>query len=719
MRMLLEERLCYDGDFEEIPTSCFKGIVDIFRYNKAARSIILRRKHQGGRYYPSDGTPDTISICSGTGEGPAFMSSELDPIVVLENPTKAIPLTETSVPALVSFRGKEMKCGKNQKDVECFGDPIIIFPERDGTTENKLRDPNSFKAPDEIGGDNTTCQVCGFTNPVDKKSENEKLHDAETKKPALQILQDPAESLITKAKFAKSVTFPAVDTTNTSCYRLPTRKHKESESWSFSNTVKRLVEESVPASSHSLENDTKPDAVDKTSNAVTGLVQKLDLWGWNRLIVKRFNFIKQRLKRALSPRDTRPRAASKDLSIARADFQEDSDQDHEGSSNRKGIESYADYRGRDVRLGQRSRTSSLNESLKKYARLFGNGLNTDAKLEYSRSLTLRNEEGVFCSSWHGKKIFRRRLSLPDLDSFDYLLGELDHSSADTESHSPNKSNPRCDVGEVDENKGSDAVERAEGTTTPFVNSPEDSANLTMKRDIPENEAESTSGSEVNIALKQETRCSSIEPAMLDWDAGSTYSPHSGGAGFNLHDNISSTENVRIPNVDDDAENVIRSYYRLDKKAEANFNFVRDLLELSGLFDVEGKSPTWFATNYHQLSPSLLKDLDILPLYDLDLCNRKLLFDLVKESLVEIRRRSSICIPRASPKEKYRILEEVWKRVYWYQRLSSGMNRSLNDVVAQDMKRGSDIWMNVTVDSKYVGLELEDLIFDELLDEVFD
>lgn len=165
--------------------------------------------------------------------------------------------------------------------------------------------------------------------------------------------------------------------------------------------------------------------------------------------------------------------------------------------------------------------------------------------------------------------------------------------------------------------------------------------------------------------------------------------------------------------DEEMVNLIRSYYKLDKNAEANFNLVRDFLELSGLFEVEGSSYTWFSPYHHMLNHSLLKDSDILPLHDLNSGDREILLDLVNESLDEVCSRSLACIP----KDKHEILEEVWKRVHWYQSLGSDVDRSSDEVIARDMRGGFDIWMNLGVESEDVGLELEDLIFYELLDEV--
>lgn len=81
------------------------------------------------------------------------------------------------------------------------------------------------------------------------------------------------------------------------------------------------------------------------------------------------------------------------------------------------------------------------------------------------------------SNGRGTKIFRRRLSLPNLDQLLCLSGELDHLSADTDSN--NRSTPKhtCNVVEADENEGPETVERAEITAYSPFNSSKDSDHI--------------------------------------------------------------------------------------------------------------------------------------------------------------------------------------------------------------------------------------------------
>lgn len=434
-------------------------------------------------------------------------------IKVLQNPTKANPLGKISATADSCFWSKEMTHDN-------LGDAINIFRERAGKPENKSREQNSIKVPDEKLGDNAQCQGCVAVHLVDPKSENEKLREKEEKQPSVQILRGQTEISISKVRFAKARSFPMADSTGTGSFRLATRKHKESEFWSFTANGKKLVEDSDVTSSSLVKNDGKPDRAAKTK----GLVPKLHLCGWDRLIVKRFNFIKQGLKRVFSLRKSRPQGAFLNSSLGRVSPHKEINRENDGSSKTTGIESSPGYRASDFKLEQRSRTCSLSESVEKYDQLLGNTCSTDAKFDHSRSLRLRSAEGVICSSKRGMKIFRRWLSLPDLDfdSLHPLLGEMERLSVNTESIHHNKLNPRFDIVKVHKNKGSHTVEMGEGSTDSHPNSPEDLVHLTTKGAVPDNEAESTFESEISIALQQ---VANIELPRLDSNERSMTSSH--------------------------------------------------------------------------------------------------------------------------------------------------------------------------------------------------
>jgi hypothetical protein len=160
--------------------------------------------------------------------------------------------------------------------------------------------------------------------------------------------------------------------------------------------------------------------------------------------------------------------------------------------------------------------------------------------------------------------------------------------------------------------------------------------------------------------------------------------------------------------------------------DPELNYVREILELSG-FNEDEYVGTWYSMD-QPLDPSVFKELEVRFQHELNFTSNwdyQLLFELVNETLIDIHETSYTYFPRAlsfsgskhrpMPKGQH-LLEDVWKRISSYLSFRPEMDKSLDDVVARDLAKG-DRWMNLQWETEYVALELEDLIFEELLDEV--
>ncbi|KAL3622659.1 hypothetical protein CASFOL_033476 [Castilleja foliolosa] len=167
---------------------------------------------------------------------------------------------------------------------------------------------------------------------------------------------------------------------------------------------------------------------------------------------------------------------------------------------------------------------------------------------------------------------------------------------------------------------------------------------------------------------------------------------------------------------------------VDTKNEAEFNYVKDVLELSGFTQDEllGK---WHSAE-HPLDPSVFDEVEGGCLvsqpetegggpYD-----HLLLFDLINEVLLDIHERSFYYWPvpltvrsriHRMPKG-YRVLEEVWAEISWLLSWTPEIDQSIDDAVSRDLEKHGR-WMSLQMDAEFVGLEVEDLIFDDLLDEI--
>ncbi|XP_019706151.2 uncharacterized protein [Elaeis guineensis] len=172
-----------------------------------------------------------------------------------------------------------------------------------------------------------------------------------------------------------------------------------------------------------------------------------------------------------------------------------------------------------------------------------------------------------------------------------------------------------------------------------------------------------------------------------------------------------------------------SYIQVDEKDEAEFQYVRDILMKSG-FSGDELLGEWYSPT-QPVDPSLFEEAEC-SCYELDpagyepemTLNHMLLFDLINEVLLEIYDSTFTYCPwlsrfdsRVRPMPAgYHVLEEVWAIVSHHLSCQLQLDQTVEDIVARDFMK-DDGWMSLQHDTEYVGLELEDLILDDLLADV--
>ncbi|XP_076881545.1 protein TRM32-like [Bidens hawaiensis] len=178
------------------------------------------------------------------------------------------------------------------------------------------------------------------------------------------------------------------------------------------------------------------------------------------------------------------------------------------------------------------------------------------------------------------------------------------------------------------------------------------------------------------------------------------------------------------------------------KDNPEFQFVKQVLDKSG-FLKNALLGEWYSS-YQPIDPLLFEEVETSLLQnklleDLDSMKDEevvqkiindhhlLLFDLINEALLEIHGKTYTYCPHAltyrskvSPMPVgCRVLEQVWDVVNMYLSWKPEFQPSLDDIVSRDLAKGSG-WMNLQADAEFVGIELEELLMDDLLDElVFD
>ncbi|XP_019186860.1 PREDICTED: protein TRM32-like [Ipomoea nil] len=211
-----------------------------------------------------------------------------------------------------------------------------------------------------------------------------------------------------------------------------------------------------------------------------------------------------------------------------------------------------------------------------------------------------------------------------------------------------------------------------------------------------------------------------EPAEFSMDEGDSFADQ---------ENISKTENISTA---EDSVNDEKGWedmcmrIEVDDSNRAAFDYVKRILQESGLCRGEFLE-RWHSAEmplnplvFDEVEQCIMAQSDCTGSEDDGAYDHLLLFSSVNETVLEIYDKSYVywpnpltcrsCIRRMPV--GYGVLEEVWGNIRRLLRQSD----LLEDPVGWDLARG-DNWMNLQFEAECVGLELEDLILDDLLDEL--
>ncbi|KAJ4971306.1 hypothetical protein NE237_004405 [Protea cynaroides] len=424
-----------------------------------------------------------------------------------------------------------------------------------------------------------------------------------------------------------------------------------------------------------------------------------------------------------------------------------------------------------------TRTASLIESLDKYTRLFESTFNRESKQHLSDRLKLTNED----AGSHGEpapKVLGRIVSLPELKSFCSLQSEVSHDTSclgmpstihrDLPTNIEIRSSHKLagfPVGTENDSELQSSVENASQETLVEVSEnsliPEDQVEMLLNADDGKEEKMSDNlnnqtklennsiahyeqevepapdacikqaqpspnsvlDSDASEFIITEEADSRLKPSPLDFneldsllnlqDLSCVDSPYANGSTTELENlNLSKHFDGDLPQI------------QVDKKDESCFNYVRDVLKLSGFSENENLG-TWHLPD-QPVDLSLFEEVDCFRQETSSNFDHQLLFDVINEVLVDIYERSFMYWPkplsininlniRPMPVGCH-VLEEVWASISWYLSYQLEPDKSWDYVLDRDLAK-ADGWMNLQFESECVGLELEEWIWDDLLDEV--
>lgn len=360
------------------------------------------------------------------------------------------------------------------------------------------------------------------------------------------------------------------------------------------------------------------------------------------------------------------------------------------------------------------RSTSLNETLGK----FGDLVDAKTRKEMKKFPSLSEKEFTSFGDYLHRKSFSERLILLDSESHSYGSSEAPRLSFDmfnsmrgSRLDSPRdfdspRHRQKLAESRLDENTNGDSFVDEQGQS----NHQEDEQQTAEVASVP--------ASEVRVQLQQDQSENSESPLAEDSVIVSQSAPSFENADTTQGSNDQSTH----------LEEVIEDY-------NEQFEYVEHVLDVLGFVGGEDQYAAWDSIE-ETLDPALFDEIEILCPFKpnpstkdsvaMSSSDRKVLFHLVIEALVEIHEKSfaycsptslSLCLQiRTISKGKSRVLEYVWEFVSKYIHWIPELDRGLNGLVAHDMTKTSSFWKNNQTEIEYIGLDLEDLIFDELLEE---
>ncbi|KAK6788143.1 hypothetical protein RDI58_016668 [Solanum bulbocastanum] len=394
--------------------------------------------------------------------------------------------------------------------------------------------------------------------------------------------------------------------------------------------------------------------------------------------------------------------------------------DHQNKSN-----GYCEIDGFDISKNtiMHKRSSSLNEFMNRYTKLFEHSFKKEVNLNPSKSLKLSSEYEIPPSM-----SFRRIRSLSYSESCSLLpngvAGDIHFSEWLVKTVEERNSHMR---GEIEKEEKSIYATEETGYKIEQVEGSEDikiyEADNGVVEDLSKiiDEVKMFKG---NSYDEQEIKCN--EPIPIDVVPNSEIcfkEDISSYAEFQISEGFALKQNVDV-DIQAKADHHDKSY----RKENADLFYVRDILDHSG-FSSNFFKTTWYS-EAQVLSPSLVRELESLwheeeecCLGEFDFCcHHHLLFDLVNEVLVQMYDKSFTYYPKALSYSCHvpqllenRMNEEVCNNVGTLLRLKPEQE-SIDTIVDQDLKV-DDGWMNLQLESECLALELEDMIFNDLLEEL--
>ncbi|CAH2074469.1 unnamed protein product [Thlaspi arvense] len=448
--------------------------------------------------------------------------------------------------------------------------------------------------------------------------------------------------------------------------------------------------------------------------------------GKNQVVIKRFKDLRQKIKHVINENKNEKHRITMDAVLDKVPRKYGFSKDlrHDVFAHLKVTSETKNNKAEGTKMKQIKRASSLCGSLDRYLQLYESSFQREEKNNNTSETSKVESEESALPSKRVPKILGRILSSPEMKS-SYALKIEDL--------------PRQFI------TSSRSIEQEQDCLDDIPEIPEDHSQ--SSDEVPETTADPSSDAE-NPTLMTETE-QNREVSMLDAEGETKYLNESSNDSLTFDENSSESHIPRDLEIqhDPDTETVSRSkqleiitaaaideVLQIEAQDKVKFNYVRDILEISG-FNAPESLSMW-QLDYQPLDPLVYEEVATTTgcmIQDPECsryeeeggsCNHLLLFDLINEVLIEIYEKSyhyypkplsSLC--RIHPMTVgYSVLKEVWVRISCYLRYKPQDEQSFDKIMSRDLSR-EDGWMDLQFESECVGIEVEDLIFEELLEEL--
>ncbi|XVF76635.1 hypothetical protein PTKIN_Ptkin13bG0282200 [Pterospermum kingtungense] len=473
--------------------------------------------------------------------------------------------------------------------------------------------------------------------------------------------------------------------------------------------------------------------------------------GGNQVAKKRFRHLKQNIKHAIKESKKERHRIAMDAVLHKIPhkkgFSKDIFDHFKNPSRIKEV--FSEFSTSKKRMGHARRSSSFNASMDRYTHLYESSISAEAKDQQNSIRTQdTREEKTVLPSRSAPKYLGRILSSPELhyfyqseDSSDACSSDMPTTVADSTLSISSLTGPKpLDVPEAIDYSSQDNLEKSEseenmigiGETLDESQSEQDSLPITNLEEpshspLLDFSIEAQTATPADIFKSQDLELKQSQGLLDELDLLADVQ-HEFRDTPKVSQDIIEFEEVEALKKDFDTD--LLEEDQVDTKDKDKYTYVRDVLQLSGF---SGNEPlgTWHADD-QPLDPSVYEAVRGCifcdPQYSGDkqvsYCDHPLLFDLINEVLIEVYERSysycprllsSLCHNRPMP-VGHHVLKEVWGNISWYLSYESGFDKPLDYVASRDLNR-SDGWMNLQFENECLGLELEELIFEDLLEEI--